>query len=178
MQLEELKDKADELHAKHKGKHCLRVCMGTGCLSSKSDQIKTALETEVKSAGCGDTVEVKRVGCFGLCAMGPMVSVDDGKTLYKSVTPDNAQAIVQGVQNERPVQHLVCDTNVPFFQRQQKIVLENAGRVDPEDVEDYIASGGYQALLKAVTEMTPAQVVEQITISGLRGAAARASRRA
>jgi bidirectional [NiFe] hydrogenase diaphorase subunit len=165
---EELEQKAEATKAKHAGKRCLRVCQGTGCMSSGADKIHKAVEGELKTQGCDGGFEVKRVGCFGLCSLGPMVSLDE-HTLMKQVTVDDAPALVSAVKQDKVPEKLDCPTNVPFFQRQQKIVLEHAGVVDPEDVDDYIAVGGYAALVKALTEYTPQQVVEQVTISGLRG---------
>jgi bidirectional [NiFe] hydrogenase diaphorase subunit len=164
---EELTQRAAANRAKHEGKKCLRVCQGTGCMSSGADKIHKALESEVKAKGHTDT-EVKRVGCFGLCALGPMVSADETR-LFKVVTLEQVPALVEAARTGKPDEALDCPTNVPFFQRQQKIVLEHAGVVDPEDIEDYISLGGYSALLKALTEYTPQQVIEQITLSGLRG---------
>lgn len=167
MLLEELAQKSEANRAKTEGKHCLRVCQGTGCMSSGSDKITKALDAEVKSAGLTDTL-VKRVGCFGLCAMGPMVSSDESR-LFKAVTLEQVPEVVKAASTNQPSADLDCPTDVPFFNRQHKIVLEHAGVVDPEDIEDYIAIGGYSALLKALNEYSPQQVIEQITISGLRG---------
>jgi bidirectional [NiFe] hydrogenase diaphorase subunit len=104
---------------------------------------------------------------LGLCAEGPLVSIRSG-ALYKRVTAADASEIVDHLAGE-PVRRLLCPTHVPFFQRQQKIVTENSGVVDPERIEDYIAADGYSALLHALREMSPAQVIQEITKSGLRG---------
>jgi bidirectional [NiFe] hydrogenase diaphorase subunit len=104
---------------------------------------------------------------MGLCAEGPLVSTEGG-VLYQHVTANDASGIVASVEGQA-VSRLVCRTDVPFFQRQKKIVLENSGVVDPERIEDYIAANGYSAMMRALTEMTPAQVVEEVVKSGLRG---------
>jgi len=104
---------------------------------------------------------------MGLCSEGPLVSTGAG-VLYKKVGPDDSAAIVDSLEGA-PVSRLVCPTDVPFFQRQKKIVLENSGVIDPERVEDYIAANGYAALIKALTEMTSREVIDQVTRSGLRG---------
>ena len=104
---------------------------------------------------------------MGLCAEGPLVQVD-GKTMYKKVAASDASEILDSVE-ANPVQRLLCATDVPFFQRQTKIVLENSGIIEPERVEDYVGSLGYSALIKVLTEMSPAEVVQEVTKSGLRG---------
>lgn len=178
-----------EQQAQSKVPHCLRVCMGPGCLASQSEQVKDAIEAELKQRGLQKSVQVKGVGCMGPCALGPLVSVDEAQpmegelpdgaeaiapapaTLYQGVTPEDTAAIVDGVAGPepKPVERLRASTDAPFFKRQTKIVLENMGHIDPDRIEDYIAAGGYRALLKALTEMTPQQVVDEVTKSGLRG---------
>ena len=97
-----------------------------------------------------------------------MVSVEPQDILYQGVKPEDAPAIIDSL-DKQPVERLECSTDVPFFSRQKKIVLEYSGKLDPERIEAYIAAGGYKALVKALTEMTPQQVIEEITQSGLRG---------
>jgi bidirectional [NiFe] hydrogenase diaphorase subunit len=141
--------------------------------------VKAAIEQEVgrrsKEAGGGEAgrsadpseIQVKGVGCMGLCAAGPLVAVGN-HTLYQNVRPEDASALVDSL-DQAPVKHLACPTNVPFFQKQKKIVLENSGSIDPERIEDYIAAGGYTALMQVISDMTPPQVIAEITRSGLRG---------
>jgi bidirectional [NiFe] hydrogenase diaphorase subunit len=147
-------------------KRCIKVCMAAGCLSCHSDKVKAALEASRKAAG--KDLEVKSVGCLGLCAQGPLVEMEPEGTLYQEVKPEDADAIVQSAGGE-VVARLHCPTDAPFFTRQQKIVLENVDRIDPEKIEDYIAYEGYAALAKCLDEMAPAEVVEQVVRSGLRG---------
>ncbi|MBN1680147.1 MAG: NADH-quinone oxidoreductase subunit NuoF [Anaerolineae bacterium] len=164
---EELQEQANaELQKRHT--HCVRVCMAAGCLSHHGDTIKKALEAEIEAQGCQDDVTIKGVGCMGLCAAGPLVSVEPEGILYEKVTVEDAADIVKSVGN-KPLKRLQCATNVPFFKRQVKIVLENSGVVDPESLEDYILAGGYAALDKALTDMSPAEVIDEVVISGLRG---------
>src|SRR5579862_6833647 len=133
----------------------------------QSQSVKDALDQEVTRRGAKDRCQVKGVGCMGLCSEGPLVSTSAG-TLYKKVEAADGVAILDSLESG-PVERLVCPTEVPFFQRQKKIVLENSGIIDPERVEDYIAAEGYTALVKVLTEMTPREVIDQITKSGLRG---------
>jgi len=151
--------------------HSVNVCMAAGCMSSRSGAIKEAIDKEVEANGLERRCRVRGVGCMGLCAHGPLVAVDTGKpaeTMYQYVTPEDALAIV-GSLDTTPVERLRCPTDVPFFQRQHKIVLENSGLIDPERIEEYIAADGYTALIKAITEMSPAEVIDEMITSGLRG---------
>jgi bidirectional [NiFe] hydrogenase diaphorase subunit len=145
----------------------VNVCVAAGCLSCHSQTVKDALDKEVARRGSGMHCKVKGVGCMGLCAEGPLISTNDG-ILYKHVTAADAAAVLDGLE-QGPVTRLLCPTYVPFFQRQQKIVLENSGVIDPERIEEYIAASGYRALIHALTEMTPVEVTAEIVKSGLRG---------
>jgi len=155
----------------------VNVCVAAGCLSCQSQSVKDALDQEVSRRGTKGHCQVKGVGCMGLCAEGPLVSTSVVSTglastgagvLYQRVQASDGEAILDGLSGE-PVSRLICPTDIPFFQRQKKIVLENSGVVDPERIEDYIAAEGYAALIKALTEMTPREVIDQVTKSGLRG---------
>lgn len=148
-------------------KHRVNVCVAAGCVSCQSEGVKQAIEKDVARRGMGADCEVKGVGCMGLCAQGPLVSTNGG-VLYQKVTIEDAPAVVESLL-AGPDPRLLCKTDVPFFQAQKKIVLENCGVIDPERIEDYIAAGGYTALLRALGELTPAQVIEEVTKSGLRG---------
>ncbi len=168
MTLEELQDIAKAEQEKQSVfKHRINVCVAAGCLSCQSDLVKDALQKEVVRRGLEGTTKVKGVGCLGLCTAGPLLSVDD-KTLYKGVKASDASDILDALGGS-PVGRLDCSIQTPFFTRQHKIVLENCGRIDPEHVDEYLAVGGYQSLNKALTSMTPSEVIEQITKSGLRG---------
>jgi bidirectional [NiFe] hydrogenase diaphorase subunit len=164
---------AKEVKANQMAKHTVKVCVAAGCLSSQSDDVK---ETLIKGAKeHGHSCKVKGVGCMGLCSQGPLVEVeehhDDGhtsKVMYQNVKPDDAPEILDSLDKE-PIERLVCPTDVPFFQRQTKIALENSGEIDPERIEEYIAVDGYQALLTAVTEMSPNDIIDEVIKSGLRG---------
>lgn len=167
--LEEITIAEQELAGKYT--HTVNVCMAAGCMSSQSGAIKEALEKEVEGHGEEHWCRVRGTGCMGLCAAGPLVTVDAEKSnevLYQNVTIDDVSEIVASLGSE-PVGRLNCRADVPFFQRQKKIVLENSGIIDPERIEEYIARDGYTALLKAITEMSPSDVIDEIVASGLRG---------
>jgi len=163
--------KTQELDTRSRCKGCINVCTAAGCLSNRADQVVDALESELKKQGGGEgEIEVRGVGCMGLCSEGPLVAVEAGhNTMYQQVTPEDTPEIVQSISADKRVDRLVCDTSTPFFQRQEKIVLENSGRIDPEKINDYIAFDGYAGLIRALTELTPQDVVNEITTSGLRG---------
>src|SRR6516225_1220759 len=146
----------------------LRCCMAAGCLSSRSAEIKTALEKAVKDNGASERIEICRVGCMGLCGRGPLVGVDPEGLLYEHVTPENASSIVTALTGG-VAEVARCDPKHAFFTRQMPVVLARSGRVDPEHIEQYIESGGYRALHRVLFEMQPGQVIQEISQSGLRG---------
>ena len=156
----------DAQAARKQSPHSLNVCLAAGCLTLHSEAVKSALQEEVKRTGAA--CRVRGVGCMGLCSLGPLVTGDPGEHLYKNVAASDAPEIVATL-DKPPVQRLLCSRAQPFFQRQLSIVLENSGRIDPEKIEEYIAVGGYEALLHSLTEKTPAQVVQEVSKSGLRG---------
>ncbi len=169
MTIEELRNIAEtERRAQAKFGQHVCVCIAAGCLSSGSDQVRDALKKEVAESGMQNEVLVKGVGCMGLCSAGPLVSVESEGKLYANVTPEQAPDIIREIDTGAGGL-TECSTDVPFFQRQKKIVLENSGKIDPERIEDYIAAEGYQALVSVISEKTPQEVVAEIIRSGLRG---------
>jgi len=169
MTLDELRQISEkERQSSAKFQHHVCVCTAAGCLSSGAGEVASALKQEIAEAGMQNEVEVKTVGCMGLCSAGPLVSVEGDSTMYSNVKADDAPDIIRGLDTgSNGLSH--CETSAPFFSRQKKIVLENSGRIDPERIEDYIAHDGYNALVTAITEMTPQQVIQQVVESGLRG---------
>lgn len=169
MVIEELqKIASDELEHQHQCKHRLFVCMGTACISAQSQQVKESLEAEIEKQGLKGECQVVSGGCQGLCAAGPLLAVEPQGVVYQEVRPQDAAEVIQNLDGA-PIKHLLNPATDAFFKRQTKVVLNLEGRIDPERIEEYIAVGGYSALLKALSEMTPAEVVEQVTRSGLRG---------
>jgi len=143
----------------------LNVCMDLACMSQGADRLRDALE---KATGTSEhNLLIRRTGCMGPCSSGPLVRVDPEETLYHHVNASHAEAIIHSLGG-KPVPELQCDLN-EHFDKQVRVVLENAGHIDPEKIDDYIARDGYKALLTALTEMTPNGVVHRITESGLRG---------
>ncbi len=145
------------------------VCQAAGCLSMQSDLVLGALRDRVEAAGLSD-VAVRRVGCLGLCAAGPLVEVPELGRLFDHVQPDDGAALdslVTTLSGGEPGGQAMAKE--PFFSHQVKVVLERCGQVDPERVEDYLDAGGYEALTKTVTTMSPEEVIAEVVRSGLRG---------
>jgi bidirectional [NiFe] hydrogenase diaphorase subunit len=146
----------------------IRCCTAAGCVSAQSLNVLKQLTDSVNAAGLKDQVKVCGVGCLRLCSQGPLVEVDLGNTLYQKVTVDNASSIVDGIEGGSVLAER-CDTNHPFFTLQANVVLENSGKIEPERIESYIAVDGYRALYHALTDLTPQEIVDRVTRSGLRG---------
>ena len=146
----------------------VRCCVAAGCVSAQSDKVLDGLQRAVKDAGLGDRVRAVGVGCMRLCSQGPLVAVDPTGDLYQKVTPDAAASVVARLNGGKVTAERL-DAKAPFFARQASVVLENSGRIEPERIESYIAADGYQALYRVLREMSPPDVVDAITRSGLRG---------
>ncbi|MGN0660913.1 MAG: NADH-quinone oxidoreductase subunit NuoF [Oscillospiraceae bacterium] len=157
------------------------VCGGTGCTSSGSQAIIDALHTEIEKNGLKDEVQVVKTGCFGLCALGPIMIIYPEGTFYSMVKAEDIPEIVsEHLLKGRIVTRLVYDETVEesgikslndtnFYKKQHRVALRNCGVINPENIEEYIAYDGYQALGKVLTEMTPDEVIQTILDSGLRG---------
>ncbi len=159
----------------------LLVCGGTGCHASESDAIVCNLRDELEAKGLMDSVQVIMTGCFGFCEKGPIVKVMPDNTFYVQVKPEDAQTIVEEhVIKGRKVTRLLYKDPVSkesisdskqmvFFKKQLRIVLRNCGFINPENIDEYIARDGYQALGKVLTTMTPEEVIKEVKDSGQRG---------
>ncbi|HWG85724.1 MAG TPA: NuoF family protein [Deinococcales bacterium] len=153
------------------GETQLRVCVSSGCVSSEADVLLKRLEAEVKSHGVEKRCKVKGVGCVGLCSEGPNVTVVNGEEqdFLARVAPEDAPEIAARAATNTVPERLVLRSDTPFFLRQHKVALENCGRIDPGKIEEAVAVGGYQGLLKALNNYTRQGVVNEVTRSGLRG---------
>ncbi len=158
-------------------------CASTGCNSSGCPAVMEAIARALDSHGIADVVEIVPTGCMGLCSLGPLVRVEVAgrePVLYQEADPLKARLIVaehiaraleQGDSFERPgfLNEYTLSLDLPFFTRQERVVLANNGEIDPEKIEQYLARGGYRAARRALTEMSPEQVIDEILKSGLRG---------
>ncbi len=160
------------------------ICGGTGCTSSGSNKIQEAFATSLEANGLTDEVKIVQTGCFGLCELGPVVIVHPDGTFYSRVTPEDVEEIVSehllkgrivdrlaytDTGSEEKVEGNVSLNDTAFYKTQHRVVLRNCGLINPENIDEYIAMDGYQALGKVLTEMTPEDVIKVVTDSGLRG---------
>ncbi|MBQ6600684.1 MAG: NAD(P)H-dependent oxidoreductase subunit E, partial [Clostridia bacterium] len=157
------------------------VCGGTGCTSSNSQKIIEKMEAEIKAKGLENEVQVIRTGCFGLCALGPIMIVYPEGCFYSEVKVEDVPEIVEEhLLKGRMVKRLLYKETVTpekikglndtdFYKKQKRVALRNCGVINPEDINEYIAYDGYQALAKCLTEYTPEQVIQIVKDSGLRG---------
>lgn len=158
------------------------ICAGTGCSSSNSEKIISAFQKEILKNNIEKSVKIVKTGCFGLCALGPIVIVYPEATFYSLVTPEDVQEIVEKhFLNGEIVERLLCKEavnedgsikplyEVDFYKKQLRNALRNCGKINPEDINEYIAVGGYEALEKVLTKMTQKEVIQEIKDSGLRG---------
>ena len=156
-------------------------CGGTGCKASASDEIIATFERLLKEKGLQDEVQVIRTGCFGFCEKGPIVKMLPDNTFYTQVKPEDVEKIInEHIIKGRKVtdllyldpenkQHVADSKHMGFYKKQLRIALRNCGFINPEDIDEYISRGGYEAIAKVLGEMTPQQVIDEITKSGLRG---------
>jgi bidirectional [NiFe] hydrogenase diaphorase subunit len=171
MTLDELIERQEsERERQRKLKRRILCCTAAGCMSCGAETVRKAIAAEIQAQGKDSEMEVCGTGCMGLCSRGPLVRTSDDGALYGNVDAEDAAALV----SEAPAAYARLgvkriDTSAPFFTKQKKIVLAHSGEVDPERLNDYIAAGGYQALGRALAEMTPEEVIAEIRKSGLRG---------
>ncbi len=159
----------------------LCVCGGTGCLAGGAKEVRTSLEEEMVKRGLADRIQITLTGCRGFCARGPLVGIHPGDILYCNVKPEDAPHIIDETLLKGNIidrltyfdvntqQHIVRYHDIPFYSKQERLLLRNCGLINPEKIEEYIATNGYQALVKALTEMTPEEVISVVKDSKLRG---------
>lgn len=184
------KKREDAKAAMKQPKHRILVCAGTGCLAGGSAKIydrfvELAAKEDGVEVAFGDEAHqgihtgVKRSGCHGFCEMGPLVRIEPSNYLYIKVKEDDCDEIFEeSIYNDRPVERLLYESEgvkyetqekIPFYAKQTRLVLKNCGHIDAENIDEYLAVGGYQALEKVLFEMTPQEVIDEILESNLRG---------
>ena len=176
IRLDRIVDPSPEKH-----KIDILVCGVAGCASSGSLKVAAAIEEQIKKHGLGEDVKVIKTGCFGLCAEGPIVMICPEHVMYTKVTTDDVEEIFEShIKGGKIIKRLLAGENeyeqirdrlpqIPFFSMQRRIALNNCGIIDPENIDEYIALDGYQALLKVLNEFEPDDVIDEIKKSGLRG---------
>jgi len=162
-------------------KPCITVCSGTGCQAYGCQQLTDAFRKELERRGLTDTVDIRTTGCHGFCERGPVVVIKPEGIFYQRMeVGDVAEVVEETLVNKRIVDHLlytdpvtgekiVHEHDVPFYKLQTRLILGNNGLIDPTSIEDYIAVGGYNALVKALYTMEPEEIIEAVKRSGLRG---------
>jgi NADH-quinone oxidoreductase subunit F len=173
---------ADKLIAsRDPDKPCVTICGGTGCRANRGTKVANAFSTLLADKGLDKKVDLRVTGCHGFCAQGPLVVLLPKGILYVSVKPEDVADIIEAsIEGDQIIEKLTYkvpeekqrishEKEIPFYANQQRIVFRDSGRVDPNKIDDYIAVGGYQSLAKALTEMQPEDIIEQVETSGLRG---------
>ncbi len=162
-------------------KPCVTICGGTGCRAWGGEEVRSAFIEEIRQQGLSGQVDVMRTGCHGFCERGPVVVLLPKEILYQQVTVGDVPEIVsETLRNDRLVQRLLYtdpatgqvipyDNEVPFYKHQMRSVFSDNGRIDPTEIDDYLARGGYSALSKVLFSMTPEEVIGEVEKSGLRG---------
>lgn len=158
-----------ELDAQRSYKYRINVCCSSGCLPFGALKVLKAFEDAVKEFGVQKECKVARTGCIGTCSVGPAVLVEPGDYLYQNVTPEKARLIIRDhVVLGLPVKDMLYGTE-SYFRKQHRLVMRNAGKIDQYRIEDYIAAGGYSALVKCLMKLSPKEVIDELYVSGLRG---------
>ncbi len=150
-------------------KYRINVCCSSGCVPFGAFKVLKAFEDAVKEFGLENECKVARTGCVGTCSVAPVVLIEPGDYLYQSVTPESAREIVRDhIVLGLPAKDMLYK-NQAYFQKQHRLVLRNAGKIDPSRIQDYISAGGYSALAKCLATMTQQGVIYEVMVSGLRG---------
>jgi NADH:ubiquinone oxidoreductase subunit F (NADH-binding)/(2Fe-2S) ferredoxin len=158
-----------ELDFQRAYKHRINVCCSSGCVHFGAFKVLEAFEEAVKEFGVEKECKVAKTGCVGTCSVGPAVVIEPGDYLYQNVTPEKVREIVRDhIVLGLPAKEMLY-RNEAFFKKQKRLVLRNAGKIDPYRIRDYIAMGGYSALVKCLATMTPQGVIYEVVSSGLRG---------
>ncbi|MEW5936254.1 MAG: NADH-quinone oxidoreductase subunit NuoF [Candidatus Thermoplasmatota archaeon] len=162
-------------------KTVVTVCKGTGCVASGSEPLINAFREEIEKRKIQDRVEVRVTGCHGFCEKGPIVVIYPSRIFYPMVIPEKVPAIISETVLENRIiedmlyvdpttgEKIIYEHDVPFYKKQTRTILANNGLIDPTSIEDYIGTGGYFALAKALTSMTPEEIISEVKASGLRG---------
>lgn len=178
-ELEELRK--DILSRRDPDKPCITLCSGTACHASGSTEVAASIEEEIKKQGLTDKVDFRRTGCHGFCEKGPIIVIHPEKICYMQIEPKDVPEIISQTIKEKKVverllytdpatnEKIVHESDIPFYKNQERIVFGSNGEIDPTNIDDYLALGGYSGLAKALSEMTPEQVLEEVKKSNLRG---------
>ena len=160
---------------------CVSVCAGTGCIATGAKEVVTALKTEIEKQGLKTWVDFRSTGCHGFCEKGPIVVIDPDEICYLQVKPEDVQEITSSTLKDKKVierllyvdpiknEKVTCESDIPFYKNQERMVFGPNRSIDPKSIEDYLAIDGYKALAKALFEMTSEQVIKDVKEANLRG---------
>jgi NADH-quinone oxidoreductase subunit F len=162
-------------------KPCITLCSGTACHASGSKEVAASIEEEIKKQGLSAKVDFRKTGCHGFCEKGPIIVIHPEKICYLQIEPKDVPEIVSQTIKEKKVierllytdpsteEKIIHEFEIPFYKNQERLVFGSNGEIDPASIDDYLALGGYSALAKALSQMTPEQVLEEVKKSNLRG---------
>ncbi len=162
-------------------KPCITLCSGSACHATGSGDVAASIEAEIENQGVSAKVDVRKTGCHGFCERGPIIVIHPEETCYFQIQPEDAPEIVsQAINGKKVIERLlytdpntdekiIHESEIPFYKNQQRLVFGSNGSIDPKSIDDYLAIGGYSALGKALFQMTPEQVLEEVKKSNLRG---------
>ena len=171
-ELEEIRQKI--LSQRDPDKPCITLCSGTACHASGSERVVAAIEQEIEKQGLKAEVDFRRTGCHGFCERGPIVVIYPEEICYLQVQPNDVPEIIAQTIGEKKVvnrllytdpatgEKITHESEIPFYQNQERLVFGPNRRIDPKSIEDYLAISGYRALAKALFDMTPEQVVDEV----------------
>jgi NADH:ubiquinone oxidoreductase subunit F (NADH-binding)/(2Fe-2S) ferredoxin/Pyruvate/2-oxoacid:ferredoxin oxidoreductase delta subunit len=159
---------------------CIAICSGTGCQAYASDKVTQAFQDQLTKQNLDKKIRIKRTGCHGFCEKGPIVVLYPKEICYLQVKPEDASEIIQTIQTGKIIDRLLYkdkqtgksstyESDIPFYKNQTRIIFGNNRKIESENIDDYIALGGYQGLAKALSTMTPDQVLDEVKKANLRG---------
>lgn len=162
-------------------KPCITLCSGTACLATGSEEVAVSIEEEIKKQGLSTKVDFRKTGCHGFCERGPIIVIHPEEICYLQIEPKDVPEIVSQTIKEKKVierllytdpstnEKIIHESEIPFYKNQERLVFGSNGKIDPKNIDDYLALGGYSALSKALSRMTPEQVLGEVKKSNLRG---------
>jgi len=162
-------------------KPCITLCSGTACHASGSEEVAASIGEEIKKQGLSGKVDFRKTGCHGFCERGPIIVIHPEKICYLQIKPEDVPEIIsQTIKGKKVIERLlytdpatnkkiIHESEIPFYKNQERLVFGSNGKIDPKSIDDYLALGGYSALAKALSQMTPEQVLEEVKKSNLRG---------
>ncbi len=171
----------DIISKRDPNKPCITLCSGSACHASGSGKVAASLEEEIKKQGLGDEVDIRKTGCHGFCERGPIIVIHPDEICYLQIEPGDVPEIFSRTIKKKEVierllyndpstkKKIVYESEIPFYKKQKRLVFGANGSIDPKSIYDYLAVGGYSALVKAFFQQTPEQVVELVKDSKLRG---------